>query len=108
MALKKFTFDRYAQFRKGNDIGIVPFVEIPLKNTDIKIIYQKNGTRLDQLSYQYYDTPDFGWLILHANPQYGSLEYNIPDNVELRVPFPLDTTLSDYQRAIENYFKYNG
>ena len=27
-------FDRYSQVRNGNEIGLVPFVEIPAKNTD--------------------------------------------------------------------------
>jgi hypothetical protein len=44
---------------------------------------------------------------MQANPQYGSLEYNIPDNVEIRIPFPLDVTLTDYQKSIEKYYKYN-
>jgi hypothetical protein len=105
--MKNFSFDRYSQFRIGDKMGMIPFGEIPLKPSDIKIIFRKGLMRLDQLSYQYYDTSDFGWLIMQANPQYGSLEYNIPDNVEIRIPFPLDVTLTDYQKSIEKYYKYN-
>ena len=101
-----YTFDRYSQFRTGNGFKIVPFWEIPEKGSDIKIIYRKGEMRLDQISYQYYDSPDFAWLILQANPQYGSLEFNIPDNAELRIPFPLDISLSDYRKSIETYNKY--
>jgi hypothetical protein len=100
------TFDRYSPFRDGNDIKIVPFGEIPEKNTDIKIIFEKGKQRLDQISSQYYNNPDYAWLIMQANPQYGSMEFNIPDGVELRIPFPLDTTISDYQASIERYNKY--
>lgn len=102
-----YVFDRYAQMKRDGKMGIVPFGEIPVKNTDIKIIFRKGEARLDQLSHQYYNNPDFAWLIMQANPQYGSLEYNIPDNVELRIPYPLDVTLTDYQKSIENYYKYN-
>lgn len=105
--MKNFSFDRYSQFRINGDVHTIPFGKIPVKNTDIKIIFKKGEMRLDQLSYQYYNSCDFGWLIMQANPQYGSLEYNIPDNVELRIPFPLDVTLTDYQKEIENYYKYN-
>lgn len=105
--MKNFNFDRYSQFRIGSEVGIIPFGEIPSKSSDIKIIFKKGEMRLDQISYQYYNSPDFGWLIMQANPKYGSLEYNIPDNVELRIPFPLDVTLTDYQKSIENYYKYN-
>jgi hypothetical protein len=34
------------------------------------------------------------------------LEFNIPDNAELRIPFPLDISLSDYRKSIETYNKY--
>lgn len=101
-----YIFDRYSQFR-GNSTMIVPFGEIPEKSTDIKIIFNKGDKRLDQISYQYYNDPSFAWLIMQANPQYGSLEYNIPDKVELRIPYPLDITLSDYRRSIEQYNKFN-
>ena len=99
-------FDRYSQFRK-NEAFIVPFGVIPEKRSDIKIIFNKGEMRLDQISYQYYNSPDFAWLILQANPQYGSLEYNIPDKVELRIPYPLDASLSDYRKSIDDYNKFN-
>lgn len=98
-----FTFDRYSQYRNG---GMVPFGAIPPKSSDIKIIYNKGEMRLDQISYQYYNSSDFAWLIMQANPQYGSLEFNIPDKVELRIPYPLDISLKDYQKSIEEYNKY--
>lgn len=101
------TYDRYSAFRQGNEIGLVPFVEIPAKSTDRYEIYRKGQTRLDQLSYQYYDDPNYAWLIMQANPQYGSMEFAIPDGSELRIPFPLNSTLSDYQEGIAKYKKYN-
>lgn len=99
-------FDRYSQFRQNGTNIIVPFGAIPEKESDIKIKYTRGEMRLDQISYQYYNNPNFAWLILQANPQYGSLEYNIPDQAELRIPFPLDSALSDYQKAIETYNKF--
>jgi hypothetical protein len=98
-------FDRYSQFREGNSFCMVPFGEIPKTRTDRYEIYQKGKTRLDQVSYEYYGDPNYAWLILQANPQYGSLEFNIPDGVELRIPFPLNTALDGYQASIENYNK---
>lgn len=91
------TFDRYALVRNNMTIGKVPFVEIPVKETDIYVEYQKGVTRMDLLSYDYYNDANFGWLILQANPQYGALEFNIPDKAELRIPYPLDASLNDYK-----------
>jgi hypothetical protein len=64
--------------------------------------------RMDLLSYQYYNDPNFGWLILQANPQYGSLEYMIEDGVKLRIPYPLDTALQGYENEINKYDKLYG
>lgn len=105
MSLK--TFDRYSQFRNGNTIELVSFGEIPHKKSDEVIIFKKGDMRLDQISYQYYGNPNYAWLIMQANPEYGSLEFNIPDGVELRIPYPLDTSISDYKSSIEKNNKYN-
>lgn len=99
-------FDRYSSFRKGNEIGIVPFGEIPEKSSDKFIIYERGKTRLDNVSYEYYGSSSYAWLIMQANAKYGSLEFRIPDGVELRIPFPLDASLSDYQSSLDKNKKY--
>ena len=42
---------------------------------------------------------------MQANPQYGSMEFEIPDKVTLRIPFPLTQTLEDYEKSINDYNK---
>ena len=71
-------------------------------------LYKKGKDRLDKISQEYYNTPTFGWLILLANPFVGSVEFMIPNNSLLRIPFPLITTLQDYNRNIELYNLYYG
>lgn len=102
------TFDRYAQFRAGNEIKLVTFGEVPEKASDKYITYEKGKTRLDQVSYEFYGSSDYAWLILQANAKYGSLEFRIPDGVMLRVPYPLNVSLSDYQKSIEKNKEYYG
>ena len=92
-------------FRKGGTIEIVPFVQVPKNGSDMYEVYKKGITRLDKLSYEYYGNPDYAWLILQANPQYGSMEFNIPDLSELRIPFPLDAAIEGYNNAIVEYNK---
>lgn len=101
-------YDRYSKFRNGNGFNIVPFGEIPKSDTDKYETYNRGVTRLDLLSYQYYNSTSYAWLIMQANPQYGSLEFNIPDGAELRIPFPLLNALGDYQRSLDKYRKYYG
>ena len=101
-------YDRYSNFRNGDSFKIVPFVDIIKNDTDKFEIYKRGETRLDLVSYQYYGSPNYAWLIMQANPEYGSLEYRIPDGSEIRIPFPLATALENYQKGIEKNKKYYG
>ena len=101
-------FNRYQFFLDDEQHKIVPGVEIPLKGTDKFIQYRKGKDRLDKISQDNYNTPLFGWIILLANPSLGSIEFEIPDNSTLRIPFPLINTLQDYKRAVELYKLYYG
>ena len=38
-----------------------------------------------------------------TNPQYGGLEFDIPEGAQLRVPYPLITVLQAFDRANETY-----
>jgi len=95
-------YDRYQKFRIDNTIKVLPFIKIPKQSTDILIEY-KNKTRLDIVSNTYYGVPYYSWLILQANPEYGGLEFDIPEGAVIRVPFPLITALQNYQQALDNY-----
>ena len=101
-------YDRYSQFRNGDEIDIVPFGSVRKKNTDYYEIYRKNKSRLDIISNKYYNSPDYGWLILQANPDVGSMEYEIPDGTLLRIPYPLAVSIQDYRDSIEEYYRLYG
>ena len=101
--------DRYEYFEDDDgSFTIVPGVRLPIKSTDKYIQYRRNRDRLDKMSQEYYDTPLFGWLIMLANPQAGSVEGLIPDNYLLRVPFPLIPSLQDYKKAVDLYKTHYG
>lgn len=102
------TYDRYSKFRENGAIKIVPFIKIPKKSTDIYITYEKGKTRFDIESYKYYNDPNYGWLILMANPELGSLEYLIPNKATIRIPYPLATTITQYQGSVDSYVKNYG
>jgi hypothetical protein len=101
-------YDRYQDFEEDGGFKIVPGVEIPIKGTDKYLQYKRGKDRLDKISQEYYDTPLFGWLILQANPQTSSVEFDIPNNTFLRIPFPLTESLQDYKKGIELYKLYYG
>lgn len=96
-------YDRYEKFRQNGKILIVPFIQIPKFDSDYYEVYKQGQTRLDNLSYQYYNDPNYDWLIMLANPEYGSMEYSIPDGATLRIPHPLSSALSAYIDGIDTY-----
>ncbi len=98
-------YDRYSKFRTDNSIEMVPFIEIPKQAEDLYVEYHRGETRMDLLSNEYYGTPNYGWLILQANPEYGSMEFAIPDRSILRIPFPLDAAIVAYKEGIDGYNK---
>lgn len=101
-------FDRYQYFSSEGSFKIVPGIEIPFKSTDKVIQFKKNKDRLDKISQEYYNSPLFGWLILQANPTVGSIEFGIPNNSMIRIPFPLVSSLQDYKKNVELYKLYYG
>ncbi len=101
-------YDRYSKFRVDGEIKMVPFVEIPKQDSDMYVQYEKGRTRLDIISNDYYGNPNYGWLILQANPDVGSMEFSIKDNTMIRIPFPSDAALTAYKNGIDKYNKYYG
>ncbi len=102
------TYDRYSSFRNNGGVSMVPYIEIPVRDTDRYETYKVNETRLDLLSNDYYGTPDYWWVIMQANSEYGANEFAIPDNASIRIPYPIGTVLDGYKTSIENYMKYYG
>lgn len=100
-------YDRYEEFRVNGEMKILPFLKIPKKSTDIQVVYKANS-RLDIISFDYYNNPNMGWLILQANPQFGGLEFDIPTGTVLTVPFPLQKSLEDYEKAVIRYRNTSG
>ena len=96
-------FDRYSSFNANGKLKIVPFIKITKKGSDRYIIYNKKTMRLDKISNDFYNNPDFGWLIMQSNPEYGSIENFLPDGILLRIPFPLEETLNTYLNDITKY-----
>jgi hypothetical protein len=101
-------FNRYQQFLIDGEQTVVPYVTLPRKSTDVKYIYRAQQTRLDKISQEYYNSPYFGWLIMLANPEFGGLEWNIPDNAIIVVPYPLNASIQDYNNSIKTRFYYYG
>lgn len=96
-------YDRYQKFRENGNMKPIPGITIPELQSDKYAIYKQGESRLDKISNVYYNNPYSGWLIMLANPEYGGLEFNIPDMTSIRVPFPIDSAMSRYLTEISNH-----
>jgi hypothetical protein len=81
----------------------IPGLTIDPYTSDKSIIYRLGETRLDKLSNTYYISPYYGWLIMLANPQYGGLEFNIPDQSIIVIPYPFESAIDRYITAVNTY-----
>lgn len=99
--------NRYSDFVENNVPITVPFVKIPVKQTDKYPVYTIGKSRLDKMSLSFYGDPYHGWLIMIANPEF-SKETEILDGAILRVPFPLAQSKQDYQQALNDHKKIYG
>ena len=98
-------FDRYQLFREDGKIKNIPFIKISEKESDKREVYKLGITRFDKFSQTYYGNPWSGWLIMQANPQFGGLESDIPDNSIIRIPFPFRQSLEEYFQKMNDYLK---
>ena len=101
-------YDRYKSFVKGSMIEPVAGIIIPQTSNDKTVVYKKGVSRLDKISNVYYNNPYSGWLIMQANPEFGGLEFNIPDGAVIRVPFPFNEAISRYSTQVLNYKQLYG
>jgi hypothetical protein len=106
--MSRIYFDRYQFFVGDGNFRIVPGIELPIKGTDRYHTFKRGKDRLDKLSQEFYNTPTFGWLIMTANANAGTNEFELQDNFILRIPFPLNSSLQDYKRGVELYNLYYG
>lgn len=101
-------YDRYENFREEGGIKPVPGIPIPPVGTDKQVVYKAGKTRFDKLSQEYYGNPYAGWLILLANPQWGGMEFNIPDATTIRIPFPFTNAADRYILGVKKHKELYG
>ena len=90
---------RYRYLTYDGKMQILPPVQISKRSTDKKSRYHPEQKRLDSISGEIYGDDTYGWLILMANPEY-YMEYDIPRNAIIRIPFPLKDVEAEYHNKV--------
>ena len=92
--------DRYKfVIRNNGTMQDVPKVVISDRITDKFVVYDPAKTRYDRIAEEIYEDDTFSWVIALGNPSY-FLEFDIPAGTVIRVPFPLQDVLSEYQTKV--------
>lgn len=96
----KRDYDRYKILKNGDGtIDSMPFVELPENSSDKFEYWNVGFSRLDKLAQKYYGNPFYDFLILYANREF-TTEWEIPDNTLIRIPFPLQTVVQQYENIL--------
>ena len=101
-------YNRYSTFTSDGRSLKIPFAEIKPSGSDLIITFRRKTMRFDMLSYKYYGDPNYGWLIMQANPSFGSMEFQIPDKSSIRIPYPLEDAIQRYETSIQEHITKNG
>lgn len=94
-------FQFYKPLKVNDSMLDMPPVKISLRKTDKYITYQKNKARLDFIAGEIYKDETLWRLIMWANSEY-FLEFDIPDNAIIRIPYPLNDVLAEVNNFIIN------
>ena len=101
-------FDRYKEFRNNGSTYTLPMIKLQPMSGDKYVAYRLGSTRMDKLSQTYYGNPWHGFLIMCANPEFGGLEFSIPDKTILRIPFPLNDAIQQYNNLVGDFINLYG
>lgn len=101
-------YDRYKDFRKNGEVKPLPGIILRESDSDKRVVYELGKSRLDILSEKYYNNPYHGFLIMLANPQFGGLEFDIPDGEIIRIPFPFNSALEEYNNQVSEHLRLYG
>ena len=82
--------------KKGQRVLVATiYPTIPLSDEDL-FIYPKDGSRLDNLAFEYYNDASLWWVIAQANGL-GKGRTTLNPNFEIRIPGNISKILDDFK-----------
>jgi hypothetical protein len=94
-------FNFYKPLKDSDVLKDMPPVQISVRKTDKYITYRKEKMRLDFIAGEIYEDETLWRLILWANPEY-FLEFDIPDDTIIRIPYPVNDVIAEVNNFIIN------
>lgn len=94
-------YNFYKSLIDGKNMKDMPPVKISFRKTDKYITYQREQMRLDYIAGQIYKDETLWRIIMWGNPEY-ALEFDIPNQTVIRIPFPINDVLTEVNNFIIN------
>lgn len=94
-------FNIYQYLFNNGEVIDMPVIKIKTRPTDKFVEYNSKKTRIDRISNDVYGNPTYWRIIMWANPEY-YVEFDIPENKAIRVPYPLDEAVQEVIEKIIN------
>ena len=101
-------YDRYEKFRENGEVKPLHGIKLPVAPNDRQATGKCGRTRMDKLSQEDYGNPYDGLLLMLANPQWGGMEVDIPDNTVIRIPFPFTNAVDRYILGVNRHKELYG
>lgn len=92
-------YNFYSLLKDNDSLKNMPPIKIDKRATDKSVTYNKQKNRLDTIAGNVYNDETLWRLILWANEEY-FMEFDIPDNKVIRVPYPLQDVINEVQAKI--------
>jgi len=103
------SYNRYSQVSMNGVVELLPKFRYIPQNSDREEVWQVDKSRMDLISYKYYEDANYDWLIMLANEDISHLEFEIPDGTIITIPFPLEPALNQFKnqlKVFDNLYGY--
>ncbi len=95
------SIDFYKYLNDNGSLLNMPPITISKRITDKFVEYNSKRTRMDRIAGNIYNNESCWRIIMWANPQY-SIEFDIPDNTAIRIPWPFEDVIQEVIEKIVN------
>jgi hypothetical protein len=84
-------------------VELLPRIKYSPQSSDKEEKWEVNKSRMDLISFKYYEDSNYDWLIMLANNDIPHLEFEIPDGTIITIPYPLEIALNQYKNQLDNF-----
>ena len=102
------SYNRYNKVSMNGVVELLPIFKYIPQMSDREEVWVVNKSRMDLISSKYYDDANYDWIIMGANENIPHIEHEIPDGTVLRIPYPLEIALNQFNNQLTKFQNFYG